>query len=95
MGSAVVACGLSSAAPGLWSTGSVVAVHGFSCSGKWGLPTPGTEAMSRKLAGGFFSTKPPGKPLNLVILTPVPIVLGQYSNSYFSKDLQRSWEVEM
>ena len=51
--------------------------------------------MSLKLTGGVFSTEPPGKPLGLVILTPVSIVLGQYINSCFSKDLPRSWEVEI
>ena len=28
----------------------------------WGLPRPGIEPMSSALAGGFFTTKPPGKP---------------------------------
>ena len=26
------------------------------------LPSPGTESMSPALAGGFFTTEPPGKP---------------------------------
>ena len=30
------------------------------------LPDPGIEPVSPALAGGFFTTKPPGKPLDLV-----------------------------
>ena len=58
MGSAVVACGLQSA-------GSVVVVHGLSCSPARGIfPDPGLERVSPALAGGFLTTEPPGKPLN-------------------------------
>ena len=28
----------------------------------WDLPAPGIEPMSPALAGGFFTTEPPGKP---------------------------------
>ena len=28
----------------------------------WGLPGPGMESVSPALAGGFFTTEPPGKP---------------------------------
>ena len=28
----------------------------------WDLPGPGIKPMSPALAGGFFSTEPPGKP---------------------------------
>jgi len=28
----------------------------------WDLPRPGMEPMSPALAGGFFTTEPPGKP---------------------------------
>ena len=28
----------------------------------WHLPVPGTESVSPALAGGFFTTEPPGKP---------------------------------
>ena len=53
----------------LQSTGS--RVHGLgSCStwaqllcGMWDLPGSGIEPVSPALAGGFFTTKPPGKPL--------------------------------
>ena len=31
----------------------------------WGLPKSGTEPMSSALAGGFFTTEPPGKPWGL------------------------------
>ena len=37
--------------------------HGLSCSEAWGnLPRPGFEPVSLALAGGFFTTEPPGKP---------------------------------
>ena len=55
MGSVVVA-------PRLWSTSSVVVVHGLSCSEICGLPGSGIESMSPALAGGFFTTEAPGKP---------------------------------
>ena len=29
----------------------------------WDLPGPGIEVMSPGLAGGFFTTEPPGNPL--------------------------------
>ena len=32
-------------------------------SGMWNLPGPGIEPMSPALAGGFFTTESPGKPL--------------------------------
>ena len=39
---------------------SVVVAHELSC--KWDLPRPGIEPVSSALAGGFFTTEPPGKP---------------------------------
>ena len=30
--------------------------------GMWDLPGPGIEHVSPELAGGFFTTEPPGKP---------------------------------
>ena len=30
--------------------------------GVWGLPTPGIKPMSRALAGGLSTTRPPGRP---------------------------------
>ena len=49
------------AAPGLWRTGSIVVAHGLSYSACGTFP--GMEPMSPALAGGFFTTEPPGKPL--------------------------------
>ena len=45
---------------GLWSTGPVVAQ--LLCS-LWNLPGSGIELVSPALAGRFFTTEPPGKPL--------------------------------
>ena len=47
-------------APRLQSAGSVVVVHGLSCS-TWYLPGPGIKPMSPVLAGRFLTTGPPGK----------------------------------
>ena len=33
-----------------------------------GLPRPGIEPVSPALADGFFTTEPPGKPRNLVLM---------------------------
>ena len=35
--------------------------------GMWDLPEPGIEHMSPSLAGRFFTTEPPGKPLSFLI----------------------------
>ena len=35
--------------------------------GRWDFPRPGIEPMSPALAGGFFTTEPPGKPLKLIL----------------------------
>ena len=64
-------------APGLWSTGSIVVAHSLGCSTAWGnLPGSGIKFMSPVLAGGFFTTEPPGKPLSgfftLCIFTSLP-----------------------
>ena len=34
----------------------------------WDLPRPGIERVSLALAGGFFTTEPPGKPLAVLYL---------------------------
>ena len=34
-------------------------------SGMWDLPGLGVEPVSPELAGGFFTTEPPGKPLEI------------------------------
>ena len=49
------------AAPGLQSTGSVAAVH-WAWLPHGGMWDPGMQPVSPALAGGFFSTEPPGKP---------------------------------
>ena len=64
----------------LWST-SALAVPGLpelrltSCStqtwllqGMWDLPRPGIKPMSPAFAGRFFTTKPPGKPLSIILI---------------------------
>ena len=37
----------------------------------WDLPRPGIEPVSPTLAGGFFSTEPPGKPPTLLLSATV------------------------
>ena len=49
---------------GFQSTGSVVVVHGLNCSAVCGIHGPEIEPMSPILAGGFFTTEPPGQPLS-------------------------------
>ena len=36
----------------------------------WGLPGPGVESVSPTLAGRFFNTEPPGKPLPVLNMWP-------------------------
>ena len=43
----------------------------------WDPPGPGIEPMSPALAGGFFTTEPPGKPMPLVF--KIFSYLGSYS----------------
>ena len=38
-----------------------------------GLPSPGIEPASPALAGGFFTSEPPGKPLEAVLVVPRPV----------------------
>ena len=66
---------------GMWA--SVVAAHGLSCYSSpalehslivvvhsiQDLPGPGIEPASLVLAGGFFTTEPPGKPLSYSLTT--------------------------
>ena len=47
--------------PGLWSPAQVV-VRGLSHRGMWNLSRSGIKPLSPALAGGFFTTEPPGKP---------------------------------
>ena len=49
-------------------SGSVVVAHGLSCSEACGIfPGPGIEPVTPALAGRFFTTEPPGKPLPEVL----------------------------
>ena len=49
-------------APGLWSTGvGLVALRPVGTSGS------GIKPVSPELAGGFFTTEPPGKPPGLFL----------------------------
>ena len=51
------------AAPGTHNTGAIVVVHGLSCSAAYGtFRDQGSNPVSPALAGGFFTTQPPGKP---------------------------------
>ena len=57
------------AAPGLESTGSVVVGYKLSwLHGMWDLPSSGIEPVSPTLAGGFFTTEPPGAPFHFCLL---------------------------
>ena len=58
----------------LLGTGSVVVAPGLSCSMTWGFPRSGTRPVSAALAGGFFTTKSPGKSPHC----PFPSALGSY-----------------
>ena len=45
----------------------MVVVHGLSCSEACGiLPDQGSNPVSLALAGGFFTTEPPGKSCSFV-----------------------------
>ena len=44
----------------LWSTGSIVVAYRL--LGMWDPSGSGIEPVSPALAGGFFTTEPPGKP---------------------------------
>ena len=47
---------------GLQSSGSAVVVYGLSCSVAYGIfQDPGIKLVFPALAGGFFTTEPPGK----------------------------------
>ena len=67
------------AARGLGSCGSRALGHRLNSwaariyllRGMWDLPRPGIEPVSPTLAGGFFSTEPPGKPPTLLLSATV------------------------
>ena len=47
----------------------------------WDLPGPGNEPVSPALAGGFFTTEPPGKPWKCVFRSYLQIHFGNFSSS--------------
>ena len=56
---------------GTWARASVVGHVGSTAQllpGIWDLPDPEIELMSPALADGFFTTEPPGKPLQPMLL---------------------------
>ena len=57
------------AARGLQSTGSVVGVHGLSCSRACGTSQTRGRRVSLVLQGGFLTTGPPGKASLSLLLT--------------------------
>ena len=55
-----------------WHTGSVITVHGLGCPAACGILAPWPEIESRDWPaseGGFFTTRPPRKPLNYCFIT--------------------------
>ena len=65
-----------------WSPCSGVVAHGLRCSEACGIfPEPGIEPVSPALAGGFFTTGPPGKPLQLVFTVSHEIFLVRHWGS--------------
>ena len=63
------------AAPGFQNTGSIVVVRGLSCSKACGIfPDQGSNPCFLLLAGGFFTTEPPGTPSNPLITFELPIM---------------------
>ena len=48
---------------------------GLPCPSSGGFPDPETEPTSPALAGGFFTTEPPGKPIDFRIIFISVIVL--------------------
>ena len=55
--SVLAACGLSSCG-----------AHASLLHGTWDLPGPGIDPVSPALAGGFFTTESPRKPLAIICL---------------------------
>ena len=58
----------------------------------WDLPAPGGELMSLALAGGFFTTEPPGtlEAWTLVVCPPVRTVASHPIRRAVSKNLESS-----
>ena len=65
-GVGAISCSPSSAcsSPGLECGLSSIGAGAQLLRGKWGPPGPGIEPLSPALAGGFFTTEPPGSPQN-------------------------------
>ena len=51
--------------------------NGFPCPPSWDRPDPEIEATSPALAGGFFTTEPPGKPLYMCVCVCVCVCVKQ------------------
>ena len=60
-------------ASAVWHTGLVLC-------GMWDLARSGTEPVSLALAGGCFTTKPPGKPNQGCLSTRLHTVFGKVAN---------------
>ena len=70
MGSAV-------AVPGLQSTDSILVARGLTFfHSTWDLPRSRIKLLFPALAGGFFTTKPPGKPLDLPFVSNLRVRSG-------------------
>ena len=88
---------------GFQSTGSVVVVHGLNCSAVCGIHGPEIEPMSPILAGGFFTTEPPGQPLSyhfyfLWLITIAKLFARWFSYSLVAqlvKNLPALWETRV
>ena len=87
----------------LWSTGSIVVVHGLSCSAVCGIFLgQGVEPVSPALTSGFFTTEPPGKspycflsqPGHLIYpRLPVPCDLFQRKNPFYPVSVELHYMV--
>ena len=58
--------------------------------GMWDLPRPGLEPVSPALAGGFSTTAPPGKPLQLPTILAISVPWGRQNSKIASKTLVSS-----
>ena len=61
----------------LYSMGSVVVVHGLSCSAAWNLWGQAIETMAPALEGKFLTTGPPGKPPKWSFIAPLLVLLSR------------------
>ena len=69
-------------------------MHGFNCSKAYGnFLAQGSNPVSPALAGGFFTTEPPGKPLSVVLSHPfcdTVLQQPQETNASGSRDILSS-----